>query len=146
MSFYVVREDAERPTGSYGPVDEDSAMYTPWQTRLDATPEQELAAGWCYGPHLSNRNAGMVLRSLGYNTDESYSYSLERGDLRGRLLTALAVGGAIADDGQPEIVSQGSGATMIDCGLPVGYFARVYEQLLDLCDQADRWQTPISVG
>ena len=45
MSFYTYREDHTEPVCSFGPVDEMTALYSPHQTRLDATDQQQLEAG-----------------------------------------------------------------------------------------------------
>lgn len=63
-------------------------------------------------------------------------------DLKGRCLTALAVGGAIADDGMPAIAS----GNIIECGLRPGYFRSAYERILPVCDQAEAWGTEVTVA
>ena len=146
MSFYTYREDHSEPVCSFGPVDEMTALYSPHQTRLDATDQQQLEAGWMNGPHLSNSNAAMVLRSLNIECDDG-AVCLDANDLKGRLLTALAVGGNIADDGQPTISSLSeSGATMVQCGVRPGYFESIYGQVLEVCEQALLWQQPVLVA
>lgn len=89
------------------------------------------------GPNFANSNADQIVRSLGYENgivDGFGKFDLD--DFEGRVLTALAVGGATADDGQPNIESGGPGtgqARMIDCGIRPGYFANAYTRLAELC-------------
>jgi hypothetical protein len=149
MTFYAVRDDAKAPTGSHGPVDQDTALYCPYQRTLDPTPEQELAAGWSNGPNLANHNARMVLRSLGLaDTDaDDGSVSLDSADLHGRLLTALTVGGTIADDGMSDISNRSAGgALMVSCGVRPGYFADVYERMLPVAEQALVWGVAVTLA
>ena len=89
------------------------------------------------GPNFSNANARMILRSLGYGDEILDDYGepgpLDARELKGRCLMALAVGGAIADDGMPAI---GAG-NITECGLRPGYFRAAYERILPVCDQAE---------
>lgn len=138
-TIYTYRDDHRQPVGSHGPLDELSSIYTPWQRTLDPTPEQEIDAGWFNGPNLSNRNAAMVLRSLDLDPEQ---YTFDAADMLGRVTLALHVGGTTADDGQPDIQV----GNMIDCGVPAGYFARVYEAMLPVCEQAVAWNADIVVA
>jgi hypothetical protein len=98
------------------------------------------------GPTLSNRNARLVLLSLGYGpkcfNDGDVAGPFEPRELRGRLLLALAVGGSLPDHGTPSMES----GRMTDCGLPPGYFKRAYGRILPVCEQAERWGTWVLVG
>ena len=62
--------------------------------------ETARGAEFSEGPHFSNANACMLLRSLGYGAEILDDYGepgpLDARELRSRCLTALAVGGAIA--------------------------------------------------
>jgi hypothetical protein len=109
---------------------------------------RELADGpeFSSGPNLSNRNALLVLLSLGYGPEHFDDWGVpepfEPRELKGRLLLALAVGGALPDHGSPTIQA----GRMTDCGLPPGYFERAYERVLPVCEQAERWGTWVLVG
>ncbi len=98
------------------------------------------------GPNFSNANARMILRSLGYGEeifdDHGEPGPLDAPDLKGRCLTALAVGGAIADDGMPAI----RGRKIVECALRPGYFRCAYERILPVCDQAQAWDTHVTVA
>lgn len=98
------------------------------------------------GPNFSNANARMILRSLGYGEEILDDYGqpgpLEPRELKGRCLTALVVGGAIADDGMPAICNR----NVIECGLRPGYFRSAYERILSVCDQAAEWDTHVTVA
>lgn len=88
------------------------------------------------GPNFANDNAAMIARSLGIADKWEYGGSWDLDDFEGRVKTAQAVGGGIADDGQDDIVTGGPGtgrATMVDCGVRPGYFADAYDALADLC-------------
>ncbi len=60
--------------------------------------ETERGAEFSDGPNFSNANARMILCSLGYGDEILDDYGepgpLDPHDLKGRCLTALAVGGA----------------------------------------------------
>ena len=66
----------------------------------------------------------MILRSLGYGNEILDDYGepgpLDPCELKGRCLTALAVGGAIADDGMPAVRSGG----VVECGCAPATSAR----------------------
>ena len=98
------------------------------------------------GPNFSNANALRILRSLGYGEEILDHYGqpgpLDPRDLKGRCLTALAVGGAIADDGMPPLRN----GNVIDCGLRPGYFHSDYERILPVCDQAEAWGTHVAIA
>ncbi len=98
------------------------------------------------GPNFSNANARMILRSLGYGEEIVDDYGepgpLDPRDLKGRCLTALAVGGAIADDGMPAIRN----GNVVECALRPGYFRSAYERILPVCDQAEAWGTHVTVA
>ncbi len=98
------------------------------------------------GPNFSNANACTILRSLGYGADilddDGQLGPLDPGDLMGRCLTALVVGGAIADDGIPPIAD----ARIIQCGLRPGYLRNAYERILPVCDHALAWNTHVTVA
>lgn len=143
VEIYCYRPDHTRPIGSHGPLDEIDDMYhmdgTP--RTLDPTPEQKLAAGWCEGPSLAQANVGIVMRSLGYEWDGSDPYGkYDPHELLSRVTLARAVP-PISDDGIEPTVSGGDGCcTMIDLGLcNPGYFARVYEDIAEVCEQAIVW-------
>ena len=92
--------------------------------------------GWpcvlAWGPNVSNRNAAVIIRSLGYGEQELAASEVDSADLAGRLAIAAVVGGAFPDHGTPDFAIPGTGAQMIECGLPAGYFARRYEELAEL--------------
>ena len=98
------------------------------------------------GPNFSNANALMILRSLGYGDEILDAYglpeALEPGDLRGRLLTALAVGGTIADDGMPAVRH----GKLTSCPTRPGYFASAYERILPVCETAQAWGTQVHIA
>ncbi len=98
------------------------------------------------GPNFSNANARMILRSLGYGDEILGDFGqpgpLDPRELKGRCLTALAVGGVIADDGMPAI---GSG-NVVERGLRSGYFRSAYERILPVCDQAEAWGTHVTAA
>ena len=98
------------------------------------------------GPNFSNANARMILRSLGYGEEILDDYGepgpLDARELKGRCLMALAVGGAIADDGMPAIRS----GNVTECGLRAGYFRSAYERILPVCDQGEAWGTHVTVA
>jgi hypothetical protein len=98
------------------------------------------------GPNLSNRNAGLVLRSLGYDPERDDERGVcgpfEPRELKGRLLLALAIGGTLPDHGTATIESGG----LVECGLPAGYFRRAHERILPVCEQAERWGSWVLVG
>ncbi len=98
------------------------------------------------GPNFSNANARMILRSLGYGEDILDDHGepgpLDPCDLKGRCLTALAVGVAIADDGMPSIRN----GNLTECGLRPGYFRSAYKRILPVCDQAEAWGTEVTVA
>lgn len=155
MTFYCYRPDHTRPVGDLATAEQiaDDEVYIDAHGRLEPTPGQELAAGWFHGPNLSNANALMVLRSLNLDEricpDTGCVDALDPADLKGRILTALAVGGAIADDGQPDVDSAQyglEGVRVIDCGVRPGYFADVYERLLPVCEQALAWDVDVVVA
>jgi hypothetical protein len=90
-----------------------------------------------------------VLRSLGLaDTDaDDGSVSLDSADLHGRLLTALTVGGTIADDGMSDISNRSAGgALMVSCGVRPGYFADVYERMLPVAEQALVWGVAVTLA
>lgn len=88
----------------------------------------------------------MILRSPGYGDEILDDYGqrgpLDPRELKGRCLTALAVGGAIADDGMPAIRNR----NVVQCGLRPGYFRSAYERILPVCDQAEAWDTEVTVA
>ncbi|MDQ4049931.1 MAG: hypothetical protein M3131_11220 [Actinomycetota bacterium] len=88
----------------------------------------------------------MILRSLGYGDEILDDYGepgpLDAQELKGRCLTALAVGGAIADDGIPAIRS----GNIVECGLRPGYFRSAYERIVPVCDQSMAWDTHVTVA
>ena len=98
------------------------------------------------GPNFSNANARMILRSLGYGEEILDDYGepgpLDPRDLKGRCLTALAVGGAITDDGTA-VLRDGN---VVDCGLRPGYFRSAYERILPVCDQAEARGSRVTVA
>ena len=108
--------------------------------------ESAKGAEFSDGPNFSNANARMILRSLGYGDEIVGDFGepgpLDPRDLKGRGLTALAVGGAIADDGMPVI----RGGKIVECGLRPGYFRSAYERILPVCDQAEAWGTHVTVA
>jgi hypothetical protein len=65
------------------------------------------------GPRFSNRNARLVLLSRGYGpecfSDGDVAGPFEPRELKGRLLLAVAVVGALPDHGTPSV--QGAGET-----------------------------------
>lgn len=106
------------------------------------------------GPNLSNRNACLVLESLGYEEDaylpgDGGVYGeLELKELKGRLLLAHTFGALRPDDGVPSVKVEGrrtvaddgsieAGPTLIECGLRPEYFKEKYEQLLELVDRTE---------
>jgi hypothetical protein len=108
--------------------------------------ERARGAEFYSGPTLSNRNARLVLLSLGYGpecfSDGDVAGPFEPRELKGRLLLGLAVGGTLPDHGTPSIES----GRMTDCGLPSGYFERAYGRVLPVCERAERWGTWVLVG
>ena len=83
------------------------------------------------GPNFSNSNALMLLRTLGYDTEEiarNGVAELDAIDLCSRVVLARAVP-PIADDGMPTIQH----GNWYECGLAPGYFARAWDMIADLC-------------
>lgn len=76
--------------------------------------------------NVANTNARMLLVLLGLDTSEDLCGSVSGEEFLGRVLLALA--SDWDDSGVASAVIGGaslgqSGATMVDCGLPAGYFA-----------------------
>ncbi len=111
-----------------------------------ACRESAEGAEFSEGPNFSNANARMILRSLGYGEEILDDYGelgpLDPRELKGRCLTALAVGGAIADDGMPAIRN----GNIVECGLRPGYFRSAHERILRVCDEAAAWGTHVTVA
>ena len=90
--------------------------------------------------NVANTNARMLLVALGLDDDDLCG-SADGADFLGRVLLALAVDRD--DSGVRSAVVGGaevgqSGATMIDCGLPAGYFAERFGALHALAAEAAR--------
>lgn len=86
--------------------------------------------------NLSNRNAQIVIESLGYEADE---WIFDVDELDGKLLLAEAVGGRFPDCGFASIEEpRRDGPRVYDCGLRPGYLAERYGQLRELCARARR--------
>lgn len=85
--------------------------------------------------NLSNVNAGAVLTVLGLPFDpECIAGETDPDDLTGRCLTS-AVG--LDDTGIPATVDAAPGrATMVECGLPAGYYTRTLDRLAALAAEA----------
>lgn len=100
--------------------------------------------------NMSNRNAGMVIRSLypdgtpGRSFEQYGCGNLDADDLLSRCTVARAVP-PVEDDGQPDIEAprQPGMARMIDCGLPAGYFADKYAALAEVAEYAKKHNLPI---
>jgi hypothetical protein len=109
---------------------------------------RELADGaeFFTGPNLSNRNARLVLLSLGYGAehfnDSGVPEPFKPCELKGRLPLALAVGGTLPDHGTPTTET----GRITDCGLPAGYFRRACQRILPVCEQAERWGSRVLGG
>lgn len=91
--------------------------------------------------NVANTNARMLLVALGLDADGDLCGSADGSDFLGRVLLALAVDRD--DSGVRSAVVGGaevgqSGATMIDCGLPAGYFAERFGALHALAAEAAR--------
>ena len=86
--------------------------------------------------NMSNRNAALVLKSLGFDFDYNMC-TFDVDDLEGRLILAEMFGGNMPDHGTPNVETTGDqGARMIECGLRPGYFAEKYHELRDVCCRA----------
>jgi hypothetical protein len=91
--------------------------------------------------NVSNMNARLLLGMLALDAEDDLCGSLDAADFLGRVLLAIA---ADRDDtGVASAVIGGSalgqsGATMIDCGLPAGYYAERFGALHALALEADR--------
>jgi len=103
---------------------------------MDVSDEQDV--------NVSNMNARVLLNALGRHADgDEFDLcgSLSGEDFLGRVLLALATDRD--DSGVASAVVGGSalgqrGATMIDCGLPAGYFAERFGALHALAQEATR--------
>lgn len=98
--------------------------------------------------NLANTNARMVLSILGMTEEsEDLCGSIDGEDLLGRVLVAMAEDRD--DTGVASAVIGGSalgqrGATMVDCGLPAGYFAERFGALHALAAEAARLGRPVT--
>lgn len=135
MTFYCYKEDHIMPVGSHGPLDETEDMYhfegSP--RTLDPTIEQEIEAGWFNGPNLSNTNADMVLRSLGYGYSDGAT-SFDPAEMLGRVTMARACP-PVDDTGMPDIRH----GNVVSCGVRPGYFDDRYSGIAEVCEQAIEW-------
>jgi hypothetical protein len=91
--------------------------------------------------NVANTNARMLLALLGLDTSDDLCGSATGEDFLGRVLLALAT--ERDDSGVRSAVIGGrevgqSGATMIDCGLPAGYFGDRFDALHALALEAVR--------
>lgn len=135
MTFYCYRPDSTMPVGSHGPLDELDDMYARGSSRtLDPTIEQEIEAGWFNGPNMSNVNAAMIVRSLGYDAPDDGSMTFDPAELLGRVTMARACP-PIDDSG----VRSSRHGNVIDCGIRPGYFADRYVGIAEVCEQAMTW-------
>ncbi len=102
---------------------------------------------WC--PHPTSAwprvNAEVIWRSLGLEPVFSGDGEWDLVDLKGRLLTALAVGGAVPDlDGATAESLRGPGGLRsIRFGIPPRYLEVAYQQLLNLVEWAIEEDTRI---
>jgi hypothetical protein len=91
--------------------------------------------------NVANTNARLLLVVLGLDTSDDLCGSASGEDFLGRVLLALA---SDRDDSgvAPAVIGGAqvgqSGATMIDCGLPAGYFAERFGALHALALEAVR--------
>lgn len=99
--------------------------------------------------NLSNANASRVLRSLGLAFD--YCGQVDAADLKGRILTAIAVGGVDivdtadhASKGLTALLGAG-GACVHDCTPPLDeYLARRLPDLLVVAEAAEKAGQPVT--
>lgn len=100
------------------------------QTADPERPGYPMVLAW--GPNVSNHNAGVILHSLGFTDEDLAGGEVDAADLAARIAIAQVVGGAFPDHGTPDVEIPGTGARMIDCGLPEGYLAHRYDELAEL--------------
>lgn len=82
--------------------------------------------------NVSNRNAELLLGSLGYEDDGEWVF--DPAELDARLLLALQFGGAYPDHGTPSVTSYPErGPIWTDVGVRPGYLADRYGQLREVC-------------
>lgn len=95
--------------------------------------------------NVSNTNARLLLTILGLDSEDLCG-TVDGEDFLGRILVALAedrddTGVASAVVGGKEVGQ--SGATMVDCGLPAGYFGDRFTALHGLAQEAARLGRPV---
>ncbi len=140
MTFYCYRPDASQPLRSHGPLTEIDDEYHGYHwdpnapRTLDPSIEQEIEAGWFNGPNLSNSNAAMVVRSLGYDSPDDGSMTFDPAELLGRVTMGRACP-PIDDGGMPDIRV----GNMTACGVRPGYFSDRYAGIAEVCEQALAW-------
>lgn len=146
MSVYCRREDYLPPVGAHGPVDEDDAVYFPYRHTLEPTDEQQLAAGHCDGPSLSEVNVRMVLRALGYEIgSDFYGDEFDAAELLSRC-TMARVCPPVDDSGiAPVRYVEPGRMTLIDCGMRAGGMEMRYEAIAEVCEQAMAWGVPVVI-
>lgn len=88
--------------------------------------------------NLANTNARMMLSILGIEDGGDLCGMVPADQFLGAVMLAMAE--ERDDSGVPavEVTPGQSGATMIDCGLPEGYFASRFAALYDLAAEANR--------